>query len=108
MGQNDDNGNGRKRRLVDREVIEKAAENSVVKLSARLAMILVTAIGIPLVGYLGHRMVTQLDLMADQQGDLKTSVAVLVTEIKGLDRRVRNLEWNRRAERDDERPGIRQ
>lgn len=104
----DENGNGdHKRRRMDSAAIERAAENSVVKLSARLAQIALISIGLPVVGYLGHRMVTQLDLMADQQVRLSTSVAVIATEIKGMDRRVRNLEW-RRVDRDEDRPGVRQ
>lgn len=104
----DENGNGeRHRRKIDRETMERVAESSVVKLSARIAQIAIITIGLPVVGYLGHRMVTQLDLMADQQVRLSTSVAVIAAEIRGMDRRVRNLEW-RRVDREDERPGVRQ
>lgn len=105
----DENGNGQKRRINDSKAMERAAENSVVKLSSRMAMIIITTIGLPLVGYLGHRMVTQLDTMSDVQVTLAKDVAVIAVEFKGLDRRVRNLEWTgKRVDRDDDRPGIRQ
>ena|SRR3990167_10249218 len=111
-----ENGNGQKRRRLDHETMERIAENSTVKLSSRLAMVVITAIGLPLAGYIGHRVVTQLDavaatqsVLAKDQGDLAKGMAVIAVEVKGLDRRVRNLEWTgRRSDRDDDRPGVRQ
>ena len=83
----DENGNGQKRRVLDQKAMERAAENSVVKLSSRIAMIIITMVGLPLVGYLGHRMVSQLDTMSDVQVTLAKDVAVIAVEFKGLDRR---------------------
>ena len=104
-----ENGNGQKRRRLDHETMERIAENSTVKLSSRLAMVVITAIGLPLAGYIGHRVVTQLDAVAATQSVLAKGMAVIAVEVKGLDRRVRNLEWTgRRSDRDDDRPGVRQ
>jgi len=109
MTDENNNGNGQKRRMMDKQAMERAAENSVVKLSSRLAMVIITTVGLPLVGYLGHRMVAQLDTMSDVQVTLAKDVAVIAVEVKGIDRRVRTLEWSdRRSDRDDDRPGVRQ
>jgi len=99
MADGNGNGNGNKRRRIDRETMERAAENSVVKLFSRFAWVIILSLG----SYFGHRIMTQLDMLPT----LATNVAVIAVEVKGLDRRVRNLEWTGRRT-DDDRPGVRQ
>lgn len=72
--------------------VQKAAENAVFKLTARSAMIIIAAVGLPLAGVVGKRIIDNLDKISDKQDNLRDEmyrINQLIVGIQG-DNRVLN------------------
>lgn len=61
--------------------IEKVAENSLLKLSARFGMIILAAVGVPLLGYIGNRALFTIDQQGVKLIDVATKLEVLANTV---------------------------
>jgi hypothetical protein len=91
--------------------VERVAENPGVRALARLSMIAVSLVVIPLGGYLGNRVIASIDRVEDDVAKIRTDLAILTVEVRiggegryriddaKRDFQVRDLQLERQRER---------
>lgn len=68
--------------------MQKAAEGALLQLVARYGIIGICAIALPVGAWVGNRLVSQMDKVADRVEGLTTDMAVVKTDIRYLRRKI--------------------